>query len=178
MHTRQFNARKLSSADQRMLVLTYLIALGNVGIKIIFPVEFSIIRQLAENGRPQAQHRPYGFFVDDRQSARVAHANRADVYIRPHFIWIALRIAEHLGSGLQFSMYLEPYRKPIIFNFHWKLRIVNCKFFRALSSKIEIGTTVSRTDFNILIFSSTSCSEIMSALVSNTTSGFLATFIL
>ena len=101
------NAVQFSTGDKRVFVLAQLVALWEIGVKIILAIEFCVIRKTRAERKPDAQDKPDRFPVDDRQGPRMRHAYGADVYIWFESTCIVLGIAEHLGLRLEFCVNLQ-----------------------------------------------------------------------
>ena len=98
MHACDGDTCKFSPANERVLVLRELVTLREVGVKIILAIEFRIVGERASERRADTKHVPDRFPIDDRERSRVREAHWADVHIRPLFIGVVPRIAEHLRS--------------------------------------------------------------------------------
>ena len=69
-------------ACRRLVVLGDLVILGHVRIEIILPIEFGIRRDGAIEQQAGEYRQAQGLFVSDRQDARQAQTDRADIGIR------------------------------------------------------------------------------------------------
>ena len=86
---RQFDDH-LALADDRRLVLADLIALRQIGIEIVLPVEHRAQIDLRVQPEPGAHRLPHAFLVDHRQHARHRGIDQRDV---------AVRLAAEFGRG-------------------------------------------------------------------------------
>jgi hypothetical protein len=99
---------KMAVIGQWLVVLGNLITLWQVRIEIIFPIEFGFLGDFAIQSQANQNSPFYGLPVYDWQSARMSHADRADV-----LIWLFLKLvtigasAEHftLGFGLDMDFH-------------------------------------------------------------------------
>ncbi len=105
--TGERNAVDRTAFHQWICKLANLVALGNVRVEIVLTVEFGEISQRATDRHTDAKHMFDCFFVDGRQGARMAHTNGTDVLVRPLFVGIVLRVAEHLRLRLELDVNLE-----------------------------------------------------------------------
>src|SRR5436305_6462152 len=76
----QFND-DLSFADDRRLVLAYLIALRQIGIEIVLAVDHRAPIDPGVEAKAGADRLPYAFLVDDRQHARHRRVDERDVAV-------------------------------------------------------------------------------------------------
>ena len=101
MHARYFNAVERAALNERIFVLADLIALGDIGIKIIFAVKLGkVSRELCLKRRADEQHLVHRLFINYRQSARVRHAYRANIFVGLLLVGVVEARAKHLGARL------------------------------------------------------------------------------
>ena len=107
MHARYSDVRERAAFYERVLVLAYLEALGDVRVEVALAVELAVVGELAAKRRADAQDMPHGLAVRYRERPGVRKADGADVYVRVRLVRVIRRIAEHLGPGLEFGVYLK-----------------------------------------------------------------------
>ena len=89
-------------------ILRDLIALGQIGVKVVLASEDAGVVDLALQGECHAQCKLNGALVDDRQHARHTRANRADCHIWLGSGGIDHRAsAKHLGARRHLSVNFE-----------------------------------------------------------------------
>src|SRR5438067_1521745 len=96
VHACNLYAAQLSTRDERMLVLAYLVTFRQIRIKVILAVKFSIVRQGPAQGSADAHDLLYRLLIDNRQCPGMSKAHGANIYIGLDLIWIVARIAKHL----------------------------------------------------------------------------------
>ena len=107
MYTRDRDAQELSARYKRMHILANLIALRNIRIEITLTIEFAEVGKCALNRGADAQDVSHCFAIDDRQCARMRHADRTYVHVWLRLVGIIRGLAEHLGSRCKLRMDLE-----------------------------------------------------------------------
>src|SRR3989338_4054212 len=113
MHARYLDAVQFSARDERVLVLRELVALRQVGIKIVLAVEFRVICEFCLESKPYPQNVPYSFRIDYGECAWMGHAYGADIHVGLRRVCVVLGAAKHLGFGFQFCMDFEAYSRDI-----------------------------------------------------------------
>src|SRR3989344_5810410 len=88
MHAGNIKIYQMSSEDYWILILRNLVALRDIGVKIILAVKFRKVCNLATNCKPDFYHMLYRFFIYNRQSPRVCHADRTNKGVGGYF-WVA-----------------------------------------------------------------------------------------
>ena len=99
---------------QRQVVLRDLIPLHEVGIGVVLAIEFGVVRDLAVERKPGHDREVDGLAVDDRQHAGHAQADGTDVRVGRRAGVVGAGPAEHLASGAELHVRLQPNHDPVV----------------------------------------------------------------
>ena len=99
---------QIAAVGQGLVELRNLVALGQVGVEVIFAVEERQFPHLGAHGGGQQHGLFHGCFVQHRQHPRQARADRADVGVRGIVPGVGLAGAEDLGGCVQLDVSLQP----------------------------------------------------------------------
>ena len=100
MYTRQLHSRDTAMRNQRIDVLTDLVALWNIWIEIILAVPLSEVGECCANRAPNTQDMLNGLCIDNRERTWLRSTDRANIMVRFCFVRIILAGAEHLRCRL------------------------------------------------------------------------------
>ena len=90
MYAGNFDSCQFSAGNDRIFVLRDLIAFRDIGIKIIFAVEFGEVGNIAIHREADFDDPLDGFLVGHGQSPRMRHACRTNIVVGALFIGIVL----------------------------------------------------------------------------------------
>src|SRR3989338_6277886 len=94
---------------KRHIILAYLITLGKIGIKVVFPVELRKLWNSAIERQSYLQNLCNSLLVCHRQRAWMPHAYLAYVDIWPCFERIVRARTKHLALCFELGVYFKPY---------------------------------------------------------------------
>ncbi len=97
----------IAARNDRVLVLADLIALGQVGVKIVLPVKARIVVHLPVDAEPGLHRLLDATLVQHRQHARKGRVNQADMAVRL-LAERGRRAGKQLGVGDDLRVHLEP----------------------------------------------------------------------
>src|SRR3989344_45085 len=107
MYARKPYTAQEPTRDEWQIVLRYLIALRQIGVKIVLAVKFGKKRDVTPERHANHKYRLYRPLVRDRKRTGVSQADRAYVHVRPLLIGIIAAITEHLGCCFEFRMHFK-----------------------------------------------------------------------
>ena len=99
--------RQSTRRGERQVVLADLVALGQVGVEVVLAVPARGVRRRRLDRQAGRQDMLHGAAVDDRQRARQAEADRADVAVRRRAVVGRRAGTEHLRLGPQLAVDLD-----------------------------------------------------------------------
>src|SRR5690606_40156575 len=82
MNAGKRDACERSAGNERILILTDLVPLRDIGIEVLFTIKFSKCRKRSSHGKTNLEHMLHCFLINDGQRSRMGETYRTNMSVR------------------------------------------------------------------------------------------------